>query len=134
MQYRYAVYLLSGGCNHIFGAYLYRSQNALDTMQMLSSPVQIQYMHVSSQCPLRSFLCGLRLRLLNPLGLRPIIPELDIAIKPQMPLLQRHALLLEDVFQGHPLIHEDLEVVGDDMPILAARARYQNRAFVVAVF
>ncbi len=51
-----------------------------------------------------------------------------------MALLQHRPLLLEYVFQRHPLVHEDLEMIGNYVPVIAVRTRYQHRAVVVAVF
>ena len=66
-----------------------------------------------------------------PLRYRPILPELNIPRIPQRPLRNRIALLAQYVFYGRALVLEDLQVVADEVPRLAAGARYQHRAVVV---
>ena len=76
-----------------------------------------------------------------------VIPELNVLITfssnklslphAQFALLQKVAqvsLLRKDILQRRLLVHEDLEVVGDDVAVLALGTLDQNGAFVVALF
>lgn len=60
-----------------------------------------------------------------------ILPDLHISL--QVSLSQFLPLALQDVFQGAFLIHEDAEMVTDDMSVAARRTGDQYGAFVIAM-
>jgi len=78
---------------------------------------------------LLSFLPSAPLPPLLPLRGAPVVPKLDIAV--QRAPLDEPPLLPHQVFHGYPLVAEDLEVVGDDVAVLAARAGDQDGPVVV---
>lgn len=61
----------------------------------------------------------------------PIIPKLHVPI--HIPPGELASLLRQDILQRRLLIEEDIQMVADDMPVLARRAPNQHRAFVVSV-
>lgn len=80
----------------------------------------------------------------------PILPELNVLFSfishhislpyAQLPLLQQiaqwlpiHIRIRQYVFQRALVVKKDLQVVGDDMPVLAVRARDEDGAVVVAL-
>ena len=63
-----------------------------------------------------------------------LIVELDITVFPQTALLQELALFSQDVFDCDTLVGEYLEVIADEMAILAAGASDESGAEVVCLF
>lgn len=63
-----------------------------------------------------------------------IIKELNITILAQPALLQVLALLLQNILQRDILIREDLQMVADQMPVLAPGTRDERGAEVVGLF
>jgi len=62
-----------------------------------------------------------------------IIKELNITILSQPSLLQKLALLLQNILQRNVLIREDLQMVADQMPVLATGTRDECGTEVVGL-
>lgn len=64
-------------------------------------------------------------------GLFLIGPELDIAILAQTPPLNQLALLPHQILNGDLPVAKDVEVIADDVTVVALRAGDEDRAGVV---
>lgn len=62
-----------------------------------------------------------------------LIKELNIAILTQPTLLQKLPLLLQNILQCNILIREDLQVVADEVPILASGTGDERGAEMVGL-
>ena len=60
-----------------------------------------------------------------------IIPEFHISI--QNTTSHFSSILLQNILQRSLLVKEDIEVVTDDMPVMARRATDQDRSLVIAM-
>lgn len=83
-------------------------------------------------------------------GLSTVVPELHVTLRVQGTLFEELAFLRKDVFQGDGLVGEDLnvsmavaceirtwitnlQVIGDEVSVLAARTCDQDGSMVVAL-
>lgn len=74
------------------------------------------------------------LRKLLPDLITSLIVEFNISILTQTALFQELALLAQNVFEGDARVGKDLQMVANQMPILAAGAGDESRAEVVGLF